>query len=299
MNDDIGGVWRTIGGRRVFIKNGQNLSTAMIESGKFDESIKNNRINSLNKELKNAKGFLERAKIQNEITALEHGFNSYDEYEKSKYDKLKERAIINDNFGNKCKVDEIELNKFVQDNNVNVKDWQNSIFNLQEIYAKNTGFASPMKLVSLKEYKNYDGLELSRVVAGKNLDETNKIVLNSKTGEIRYSNVMSSYYGRGLYYGDKKIEKTLMDQYGNKNSAIINCKISKEAKIVEVKNINDYIKKSNDLAYGIKSSELRTFYNNPAKNRNMLYMNAGIDIINVKAENYYIVLNRGVLITYE
>ena len=33
--DDIGGVWRTIGGRRVFIKNGQDLASAMIESGKF------------------------------------------------------------------------------------------------------------------------------------------------------------------------------------------------------------------------------------------------------------------------
>lgn len=299
MDDEIGGVWRTIGGRRVFIKNGQDLATAMKESGKFDESIKNNRINSLNKELKNAKGFLERAKIQNEITALEHGFNSYEEYEKSKYDKLKERAIVNDNFGNKCKVDEIELNKFVQDNNVDVKDWQNSIVNLQEIYAKNTGFASPMKLVSLEEYKNYDGLELSRVVAGRNSDEIREIVLNSKKGEIRYSNEMSSYYGRGLYYGDKKIEKKLMEQYGNKNSAIINCKISKDAKIIEVDNINDYIKKSNDLAYGIKNNDLRTFYNNPAKNRNILYMNAEIDIINVKKENYYVILNRGVLITYE
>lgn len=34
--DDLGGVWRTIGGRRVFIKDGQSLSEAMRESGKFD-----------------------------------------------------------------------------------------------------------------------------------------------------------------------------------------------------------------------------------------------------------------------
>ena len=33
--DDIGGVWRTIGGRRVFIKTGKSLSEAMKESGKF------------------------------------------------------------------------------------------------------------------------------------------------------------------------------------------------------------------------------------------------------------------------
>lgn len=35
--EDIGGVWRTIGGRRVFIKTGQSLSSAMKESGKFNK----------------------------------------------------------------------------------------------------------------------------------------------------------------------------------------------------------------------------------------------------------------------
>lgn len=35
MSEDIGGVWRTIGGRRVFIKDGEDLSSAMKRSGKF------------------------------------------------------------------------------------------------------------------------------------------------------------------------------------------------------------------------------------------------------------------------
>ncbi len=35
---EIGGVWRTIGGRRVFIKDGQDLVNAMKESGKFKRS---------------------------------------------------------------------------------------------------------------------------------------------------------------------------------------------------------------------------------------------------------------------
>lgn len=35
MDNDIGGVWRTIGGRRVFIKTGQSLTDAMKKSGKF------------------------------------------------------------------------------------------------------------------------------------------------------------------------------------------------------------------------------------------------------------------------
>lgn len=37
MADDIGGVWRTIGGRRVFIKDGEDLETAMKKSGKFNK----------------------------------------------------------------------------------------------------------------------------------------------------------------------------------------------------------------------------------------------------------------------
>lgn len=35
IKDDINGVWRTVGGRRIFIKNGEDLATAMKNSGKF------------------------------------------------------------------------------------------------------------------------------------------------------------------------------------------------------------------------------------------------------------------------
>lgn len=35
---DIGGVWRTVGGRRIFIKDGEDLQTAMKKSGKFNST---------------------------------------------------------------------------------------------------------------------------------------------------------------------------------------------------------------------------------------------------------------------
>ena len=38
--EDLGGVWRTVGGKKIFIKNGQSLSEAMIESGKFPSKYK-------------------------------------------------------------------------------------------------------------------------------------------------------------------------------------------------------------------------------------------------------------------
>lgn len=41
--DDIGGVWRTVGGRRIFIKDGQDLPTAMKESGKFKNKENRNQ----------------------------------------------------------------------------------------------------------------------------------------------------------------------------------------------------------------------------------------------------------------
>jgi hypothetical protein len=40
MAADIGGVWRTIGGRHVFIKDGEDLATAMKKSGKFGNTKK-------------------------------------------------------------------------------------------------------------------------------------------------------------------------------------------------------------------------------------------------------------------
>lgn len=41
---DLGGVWRTVGGRRIFIKDGEDLATAMKNSGKFKKNeIKNEK----------------------------------------------------------------------------------------------------------------------------------------------------------------------------------------------------------------------------------------------------------------
>ena len=39
--DETEGVWRTVGGRKIFIRDGQDLASAMIESGKFDKKSKN------------------------------------------------------------------------------------------------------------------------------------------------------------------------------------------------------------------------------------------------------------------
>lgn len=45
-----GGVWRTVRGRRVFIKDGQSLTDAMKASGKFDDNDKKGRLQKRLKE---------------------------------------------------------------------------------------------------------------------------------------------------------------------------------------------------------------------------------------------------------
>lgn len=252
--DEIGGIWRTVGGRRIFIKNGKDLATAMKESGKFS----NNKI-----------------------------------------EKIHQTAILMDSKGNEYKIDEEQLRKFVTDKNLDISNWKKCDSNLQEEYSKQIGYSSPMQEISKKEYDKYKSIELSRVVTGKNKSESDNIVINSKAGEIQYSAERRSYYGKGLYYGTKESENKLVKDYGNENSSIINCKISKKANILEFEDMIDYIQKANTISGGFKNSQLRVFFSIPAKNRNIMFMNAGIDIIKIKRDNYYVILNRGVLITYD
>ena len=54
-NDDIGGVWRTVGGRRIFIKDGQDLKDAMDKSGKFGKTSKAKDLKSPKKDDKKYK----------------------------------------------------------------------------------------------------------------------------------------------------------------------------------------------------------------------------------------------------
>lgn len=81
MSDEIGGVWRTVGGRRIFIKDGQDLTTAMKESGKFDkqntkenhpkpkllEQLEDLSENNIENILKNYEEQIKNDKIENAI----------------------------------------------------------------------------------------------------------------------------------------------------------------------------------------------------------------------------------------
>lgn len=103
MANDIGGVWRTIGGRRVFIKDGQDLASAMKESGKFKSAKKFSKREELKKD------------IAHQVTEAEkNGNTAHAEIGKRELERLnneeKEQAV-KDYENGKISADEV-LNKF-------------------------------------------------------------------------------------------------------------------------------------------------------------------------------------------
>lgn len=59
-NYDEDGVWRTVGGRRIFIKDGQSVQDAMKKSGKFDNVRKKNQKEDKKESKEKNKNFTEK-----------------------------------------------------------------------------------------------------------------------------------------------------------------------------------------------------------------------------------------------
>lgn len=136
-SNDIGGVWRTIGGRRVFIKDKQSLSDAMKESGKF--KIKNKKTihtqsGSYSQE--------EMAKRDNEIKQMyKDTWEGKMEY-KELHDKL-------ENMKKDGKISQGELDALKYDASMETGDWKNNPKN-----ANNSEYIGDNK-VKIKEQNNW------------------------------------------------------------------------------------------------------------------------------------------------
>lgn len=79
MNDDIGGVWRTIGGRKIFIKDGQDLASAMKESGKFSKNT--NPIYSVKANIKTSENFQNKIDSQVQENIVQYTQELTDKYQ--------------------------------------------------------------------------------------------------------------------------------------------------------------------------------------------------------------------------
>ena len=104
--DEIGGVWRTVGGRRIFIKDGEDLASAMERSGKFQKMVQKDQ--KLVKEIDDEADEFKRKENENWKKFLENSndnmikFLKYDQDQHHEYDGVKAKYIedeFNKRFG--------------------------------------------------------------------------------------------------------------------------------------------------------------------------------------------------------
>ena len=169
--------------------------------------------------------------------------------------------------------------------------------NIQERTAELLGMDKLPKLVNNKEYLKNEGTEIIRVVHAYHGKTAKEAYENTIRGKIQYSENTNSSFGRGIYFGDKSVENTILSFYSGKtgDSKIINAKIDKSAKILEFSNQIEYLKDVNSRILKLPDN-LKKIYE---KETSLLYMLDGIDGIKIKTNQYYCIYNRGVLIINE
>lgn len=98
--EELDGVWRTIGGRRVFIRNGQSLSDAMKESGKFKKAsdVKREEYQELNDKIERTNNFNKATKYisKGDMHNATPYMNAYLEYEDRITDRKKQEEYSGD-----------------------------------------------------------------------------------------------------------------------------------------------------------------------------------------------------------
>lgn len=205
------GVWRTIGGRRVFIRTGQSLGDAMRESGKFKNLKEKNTedknvqsVKDFRKKLRGLENYHEELDIGND-TIIKTGdryaikkkgeeddpYRDYDPYvygvrEKWLIDKYKNQGLLSD---------EIQVEKSVpkktiydargktqetQETKINraVRDLQNR----EKEIERETGSKNPfVNDEYIKEYRNFDK-KLNKI---KSLDDNERYYYTSSGGGFR------------------------------------------------------------------------------------------------------------------
>ena len=162
--DSSEGIWRTIGGRRVFIKTGQSLSDAMKDSGKFktkmnEKAVKGVREEDLKEQYKDSLNNVSKMEYNGEITKEEYdkaikninrtyidkrnnyskGERTYEQVDKEWTSLAKKMEKDYDEFGTTNWQDEKRLNELsLERDTLSIKDdktsWDDEKY--KEVYSK-------------------------------------------------------------------------------------------------------------------------------------------------------------------
>ena len=255
------GVWRTIGGRRVFIEDGDDLKTAMKKSGKFKNLKKDNKEEKNDKFLQKAVALNERDK--GKISEEEY-FNKLSEIDG--LDPEKEKTRVRENLERLgVEVPDYLKNKNQKENKRTTKEVNDEYNKLSKKMQQDDYYYRPEDDRKLKELRaEYDTL-VAKGQEDVNLTEynnRNKTPYNSKA----YAKLLSESYMADEEYEDKVTPKYIQDieagRYGNMSDeeAIKNW-IDGGADIIYNEDAEKQLKAwgipvKNDDAYGTYKDEL-------------------------------------------
>lgn len=220
MADDIGGVWRTVGGRRIFIKDGQDLETAMKESGKFKKTKatikKEENIKELEEKHKEAEDKI--YDIYNEIYDAKRQINKLEtEYlqERSKYLKKNfpelekntpEYYEIREKYDKKNRENyEKKSKQYIENKNKLEREYtksKNQYNEIEKLMKEKRGLYSPYEQ-QLRNYlkKDASGYEqiANRLIQTKNTQDFEKYVKFGKLAKENDFVISESPYGSSMY----------------------------------------------------------------------------------------------------
>ena len=230
---DLGGVWRTVGGRRIFIKDGEDLATAMKNSGKFN--------NEKTKEEKAEESVLIKQKRDEITKKIAKGGLSQEEYKKLKEekDKLteKKKQLDKDLTENDLKearhrlekkesekqIPKVDLEKEQEDFNTLMKtnaqkihsEIENELINIERFeddYGISQIQIDEIQTETMLKIQNmHDKGEISDFVYEKYLDK-----INEETSNIMYKKGYEFYEHKGeIYYSMLPKAKIAYDEILN------------------------------------------------------------------------------------
>lgn len=245
------GVWRTVGGRRIFIKEGQDLASAMKESGKFPKNKKSlkteevqNQIEKMIKQNSELKKQLEEKQKQLNIKESEY-LKERAEYIRKNYPEVEKGSEkykqIRQEYDNQHKENyAIENTKIYNEYNNALKDYEMYKKKHKNYYTEDNHwlkwkytYDDQIKKYLVKEANGYD--DIANRMFSADIKEYDKLKTFSKLAKDNDFVITKSPYGSSMYaipkgdYVDWGYKPTdsyrLADHWGFESQGKIHCRL--------------------------------------------------------------------------
>lgn len=256
--DDIGGVWRTIGGRRVFIKDGQSLSSAMIESGKF-KNLRSNykKAKEEDEKAKQNKEWEEKVKKLEKENAKNKGYELDENY----YEEQERQALRSGDMSYGYSKKALE--------NISNKELEDYINRQQELVDEYTNKVNQDLTYDQRKTRNRQDTIWDRGMKTKYEQQ----LKNAQEEKTRREEYVNKYFKKENGY-----ETYLKDTQGTTNEELINVGREKENKVDYQKYKDEVIRNINKKRMEKGTTNLNQAYKKAFEEYKKLHPNTKLNL---------------------